>query len=200
MTADPVVDDLAHDFAHLRADALRTLGEWSAPDATQEGLRTAYLEHLERHPGAIAKGGPDLGGVREHLTASCLVLSPDGREALLTHHKRARQWFQFGGHLEVTDASLVGAAAREGREESGIASVSPEPVIVQLDRHELHGDFGWCREHLDVRFVAVVDRYAVPSVSSESLDVAWWPVDALPEGTRTELTALVRAARSAVDR
>lgn len=188
----------ALDFADLRADAIRALGEWQAPDATQERLRTAYLDLLDRHPEAIAKGGPEVGGVREHLTASCLVLSPDGKHVLLTHHKRAKQWFQFGGHLEANDATLLDAATREGREESGIETVQPHPRIVQLNRHELHGDFVWCREHLDVRFAAVVDRDAVPVVSVESLDVAWWPVDALPEGTRTELTALVGAARTAL--
>jgi ATP-dependent DNA helicase RecG len=35
---------------------------------------------------------------------------------LLTHHRRARRWFQFGGHLEATDPGLWAAAAREGNE------------------------------------------------------------------------------------
>ncbi|PRY62968.1 8-oxo-dGTP pyrophosphatase MutT (NUDIX family) [Knoellia remsis] len=190
--------NLARRFAHLRSDAIATLGTWQAPDASQERLRTAYLDHLERHPAGVAKGGPEVGGVPAHLTASCLVISPDGGHVLLTHHKRARQWFQFGGHLEPTDSTLLAAATREGREESGIPTVAPAPYIVQLDRHELHGDFPWCREHLDVRFAAVIERNAVPETSAESLDVAWWPVDALPEGTRDELSRLVAAARAAL--
>ena len=180
-------------FAHLHSEATTTLADWSAPDATQERLRTAYVDHLERHPDGVAKAGPPA-----HLTASCLVISPDGRQVLLTHHRRAKQWFQFGGHLEVGDLSLCAAATREGREESGIASVTPHPVIVQLDRHALSGDFGHCHEHLDVRFAAVVDREAVPATSEESLDVAWWPTESLPQGTRTELTELVTAARRAL--
>ncbi|MEO7269315.1 MAG: NUDIX hydrolase [Knoellia sp.] len=184
---------VARAFAHLHADATRTLAEWNAPDAAQEGLRTAYLDHLQRHPDGVAKAGPPA-----HLTASCLVISPDGAEVLLTHHRRAKQWFQFGGHLEVGDASLDAAAQREGREESGIVSVTPEPLIVQLNQHALSGDFGRCREHLDVRFAAVVDREVVPKTSEESLDVAWWPTHGLPAGTRAELTALVDAARRAL--
>jgi hypothetical protein len=35
--------------------------------------------------------------------------------------------------------------------------------------------------HLDVRFVATAEREADHRVSEESLDVRWWPVDALPE-------------------
>ncbi|WP_353953016.1 NUDIX hydrolase [Knoellia sp. S7-12] len=189
-TADAAV---AHAFAHLHAEATTTLAGWSAPDASQERLRAAYLDHLQRHPDGVAKAGPPA-----HLTASCLVISPDGGQVLLTHHRRAKQWFQFGGHLEVDDTSLYAAAIREGREESGIPSVTPEPTIVQLNQHRLHGDFGRCREHLDVRYAAVVDPAVRPATSEESLDVAWWPADALPEGTRTELTALVDAARQAL--
>ncbi|MFC7489582.1 MULTISPECIES: NUDIX hydrolase [unclassified Knoellia] len=181
-------------FAHLHTDATSALAAWSAPDAAQERLRTAYLTHLGRHLDGVAKAGPPA-----HLTASCLVISPDGGHVLLTHHRRAQQWFQFGGHLEVDDESLWSAATREGREESGIASVSPEPVVVQLDRHDLSGDFGRCRQHLDVRYAAIVDRSVSPSPSTESLDVAWWSTEALPSGTRAELTALVTSARRALD-
>lgn len=182
--------DVARNFAHLHADASRVLAAWTAPDADQERLRTAYLTHLARHADGVAKAGPPA-----HLTASCLVISPDGAQVLLTHHRRAQAWFQFGGHLEAGDTSLHAAATREGREESGISSVAPDPAIVQLNRHTLSGDFGHCHAHLDVRYAAVVDPGLTPEVSAESLDVAWWPVDALPAGTRTELSALVGAAR-----
>jgi hypothetical protein len=50
--------------------------------------------------------------------------------------------------------------------------------------------------HLDVRFVAIADDHAEHSVSDESLDVRWWPVDALPDDDLTELVALALAGRS----
>ena len=56
-----------------------------------------------------------------------------------------------------------------------------------------------CREHLDVRFAAVAPQGSRARVSAESHDVRWWPVDALPEGTRAELTPLVSLARDALD-
>ncbi|PKW26107.1 NUDIX hydrolase [Phycicoccus duodecadis] len=182
--------DVARTFAHLYADAGDLLGGWAAPDAAQEELRRQYLGFLAAHPDGVAKAGPS-----EHLTASCLVLDPAGTRVLLTHHRKARQWFQFGGHLEAGDASVWAAARREAREESGLASLEPLPDPVQLDRHVLDGDFRRCREHLDVRYVAVAPEGAEPAVSGESLDVRWWPVDALPEGTRAELSPLVRLAR-----
>ncbi len=183
-------------FSHLAADLTSRLQSWRAPDASQESLRLAYLDHLARYGAkGVAKAGPP-----EHVTASCLVIAPGLDEVLLTLHAKAGLWFQMGGHLEETDADVPAAALREAVEESGLArsALRLHPEIVQLDRHRLVGRFGRCTEHLDVRMVAVAERDAPFAVSSESLDVAWWPVDALPAENRDEMAGLVAAARSAL--
>ena len=175
----------------LHEDATRQLDGWSAPNAAQERLRAGCLAHLTAHPDAMWKQGPPA-----HFTASCLVLDPTGTRALLTLHRKARAWFQLGGHFEPGDTDAHSAAQREAREESGIMTLVARPDLVQLDCHRLAGAFGRCREHLDLRFVAVADAGAAHEVSQESLDVRWWPVDALPEQTRHDLEPLVAAARS----
>ena len=172
-----------------RRDAIDRLTRWTAPDEQQERLRRELLAHITTHPDGLSKAGPP-----DHLTASLIVLDDARQRVLLTLHRRARAWFQFGGHIELDDATLWEAAAREGREESGINDLRVLPEIIHLDRHVLDGDFGACREHLDVRFLAIAPPDAVPDVSTESLDVRWWPVDALPSGTRDDLTPLVTAA------
>ena len=172
----------------LHADAVARLEAWSAPDEHQERLRVEFLDHLRAHPDAVSKEGP-----AAHLTGSVIVLDETGGSALLTLHRRARAGFQFGGHYEPGDESVWHAATREAREESGIADITALPEIVQLDRHVLHGDFGACREHLDIRFAAVTSRSTGATVSTESIDVRWWPVDGLPDGTRDELRPLVDA-------
>ena len=184
---------VARSYAGLRDDAVTVLTEWEAPDEGQERLRLGYLDHLAAHPDGVARNGPPA-----HLTASCVVLDGTGERVLLTLHRRARAWFQFGGHLEAGDGSLWSAARREAREESGIRGLEPLPGPVQLDRHVLAGDFGTCREHLDVRYAAVAADGSRPVVSAESHDVRWWPVDALPAGTRDELAPLVSRAREAL--
>lgn len=152
-------------------------------------MRRQFLEHVLAHPDALEKTGPPA-----HLTASLVVLDAAGERVMLTLHKRAREWFQLGGHIESCDTTLWGAAGREGREESGVSDLLVLSGIVELHRHVLRGDFGACREHLDVRFAAITSPGAVPQVSEESLDVRWWPVDDLPVGTRDELLPLVAAA------
>lgn len=171
---------------------MASLSAWQAPDGEQARLRLGLLEHLRAEPLAVAKTGPPA-----HLTASVVVLDESLRSVLLTHHRRARAWFQLGGHLEAGDATLHAAATREAVEESGIPTLAVLPEIVQLDRHVLAGDFGTCREHLDVRYVAVVPAGVTPAVGEESLELRWWPCDALPEQTRAELEPLVAAGRRA---
>jgi 8-oxo-dGTP pyrophosphatase MutT (NUDIX family) len=175
----------------LHADALAVLRAWTPSSPAQERLRDRYVAHLLAEPAAMRRSCyPD------HLTASCLVLSADSGEVLLTLHAKAGQWFQFGGHCEPEDVTLVGAAAREAAEESGLAGLALDPVPVQLSEHAVpfcdpRGDV----HHLDVRFVAVAPADVVHVVSEESLDVRWWPADAPPsdEPGLVELIALSRA-------
>lgn len=181
-------------ISRLHAAAVAALTAYAPIDPTQRQLRADYLAHLAAHPDGMLKAGPPA-----HLTASCVVLDAAAERVLLTLHGRAHRWFQFGGHLEPGDAGLHAAATREGREESGIELVTPLPSIVQLDRHTLVGDFGHCREHLDVRYVAVLPEAMAPQVSSESHDVRWWPVDQLPEGPTSEVAGLVAAALRMVE-
>jgi 8-oxo-dGTP pyrophosphatase MutT (NUDIX family) len=178
----------------LHADALSVLDGWPAPGAAQQALRARYVAHLRAHPDGLTRAcTPD------HVTASTLVLSEDGDAVLLTLHAKAHRWFQLGGHCEPGDATLAAAALREATEESGLAGLLLDPVPVQLSEHAVPfcGPNGGVH-HLDVRFVAVAPAGAVHAVSDESLDVRWWPVDALPEPEPdlVELVALARARQS----
>ncbi|GAB78302.1 8-oxo-dGTP pyrophosphatase MutT, NUDIX family [Austwickia chelonae] len=171
-------------------DALRVLRSWSAPDADQERLRRRFLDHLHRNPEATAKDGPPV-----HLTVGCLVLDPTGRRVLLTHHRKADAWFQFGGHIDSDDPDLRTAARRELLEESGIPDLVVSDWPCHLDAHTLPAAFGRCREHLDVRYAAVAPAEARPLTSSESHDVRWFDVDRLPPAAAADLAGLIRAGR-----
>jgi len=175
----------------LHGDALAALRDWAAPTREQDALRAAYVAHLEEHPdGASRSCFPD------HLTAGTVMLSADGREVLLNLHRKARRWFAFGGHVEPADPTLAEAARREAVEESGVADFAFDPVPVHLDLHTVpfcdpRGDV----RHLDVRYSAVAPHDAAHGVSDESLDVRWWPVDALPP-LEDEMHTLIRLARA----
>jgi 8-oxo-dGTP pyrophosphatase MutT (NUDIX family) len=182
--------------AGLHADALHVLTAWTAPTEDQAALRDRYVAHLAARPDAMTRAcRPD------HLTASTLVMTPDGSRVLLTLHAKAQAWFQFGGHCEPGDLTLVGAALREATEESGLSGLVIDPVPLQLSEHPVPfcggppaaGDR--VVHHLDVRFLAVAPDDGSHAVSDESLDVKWWPADALPtpDADMVELVALAQA-------
>ena len=176
-------------FALLRDDARAALTAWQAPTDALEATRARMLDVLEAEPQCMWRHG-----VRTHFTASLVVLDESLEHVALTLHGKAKRWFQFGGHLEAGDASVRDAAAREGREESGLGDLLVSSDLVQVDAHALPPVFDWCREHLDLRYAAIA-RSGDLVMSDESDDVRWWPVDALPEGTEESLVEAIHLAR-----
>lgn len=155
---------------------------WSAEiSAVDSPLVPLYLA-------AAAGEAPTARTTPDHLTASGLVLC-DGH-VLLVLHRKVGLWLQPGGHVDDADSSLAAAALRECVEETGVAGLTVDPVPVLLDVHPAPCG---ARTHLDVQFVVRAPALVAPVVSSESLDVRWFPIDALPE-QRVDLSVLVKAA------
>lgn len=173
----------------LREDAERVLKEWTAPDAGQDGLRLAHLDHLARHEDGMWKSCRD-----GHLTASVLVLAPERGSVLLTLHRKLGMWLQTGGHCEPGDLSLAGAALREGGEESGISGLSLSGGPVSLDRHRTP-----CAWHLDVQYAAVAPPGAVEVVSEESLELRWFGYDEVAGVADASVVRLLQRSRQALE-
>jgi 8-oxo-dGTP pyrophosphatase MutT (NUDIX family) len=103
-------------------------------DARGQASREAVLALLGSTPDPAGRRQYDPG----HVTASGIVLTPDAGRVALVFHQGLGRWLQPGGHVEPDDTSIVGAAAREVREETGIL-VDPrmEPAVVGVDVHEI---------------------------------------------------------------
>jgi 8-oxo-dGTP pyrophosphatase MutT (NUDIX family) len=181
----------------LHRSAVDLLAVWEAPDPHQDSLRHTVLAFLAAAP---------RGCLREceagHITASTIVINAARTHALLTLHPRVGKWIQLGGHCEEADGTIADVATREAREESGIPDLVVAPELVQLHTHPITCSLGLPTRHLDLRFAAFADDSpdgGLPAIvrSDESVDLAWWPIDALPGNTeRPAIPALIDAALS----
>jgi 8-oxo-dGTP pyrophosphatase MutT (NUDIX family) len=176
----------------LHANAFATLEAWRPDDHGQESLRQAFLGFIAARTDACQRSCEP-----GHITASAVVLDTNESHVLLTLHPRVGAWLQLGGHCEPGDATLVGAALREAAEESGIDGLTIESTPIHLDDHPITCSLGVPTRHFDVRFLVHAPLGAQPIRSHESIDLQWWPVDALPPDPTgsTGLPEMLAAAR-----
>jgi 8-oxo-dGTP pyrophosphatase MutT (NUDIX family) len=171
----------------LHDDAFRLLDGLETTTDSQEELRRVYLKHLDEHADAMWRECAD-----GHITASALVVDPEGGRVLLTFHRKMRMWLQMGGHCEPGDTTVAGAALREATEESGIPGLRLlGGTPVRLDRH--HTPCAW---HLDVQYAALAPRGAVEAISDESLDLRWFAYDEVADVADASVARLVEATRA----
>ncbi|NLE81173.1 MAG: NUDIX domain-containing protein [Rhodococcus sp.] len=159
----------------LHESAVLQLENWRPSDPADESLRHTMLAFLDSAPG---------GCLREHapghITASSLVLDEAGEHVLLTLHPKVGRWIQLGGHCEVSDDTVVAAALREAREESGIHDLTIDPNLLSAHTHPITCSLGRPTRHLDLRFLVRAANGARIVRSDESTDLRWFPVGDLP--------------------
>jgi 8-oxo-dGTP pyrophosphatase MutT (NUDIX family) len=169
--------------------AVELLTGWVPPDSGQDSLREAVLAFLHARPDGCRRSC-----VPGHVTASTLVIDDNGANALLTLHPRIGRWVQLGGHCEDGDDDILAAALREATEESGIAGLRMDSTLAAIHVHPVTCSLGVPTRHLDLQFLAHAPAQAAAVISDESLDLRWWPMDALPGGADDGLARLVTTA------
>jgi coenzyme F420-0:L-glutamate ligase len=179
----------------LHADAVQVVSSVTLERELDAAVQQGFLGFLAARPDAMWRScAPG------HLTASALVIDASRRSVLLTLHPRTGMWLQLGGHCEPGDRTVLDAAAREAREESGIGALSFDPQPLGLHVHPITCSLGVPTRHFDVQYLAVAPEGAEAVPSDESLDLRWFPWDRLPEGAAPDLPRLVEAARRRLSR
>jgi 8-oxo-dGTP pyrophosphatase MutT (NUDIX family) len=172
--------------AVVRESAIAALNDWQPADADQDSMRHAVLAFLHARSDSCQRSC-----AAGHVTASALVVDETGTQVLLTLHPRFGRWLQLGGHCEDTDDGILAAVLREATEESGIDGLRIDPDLAAIHVHPVTCSLGVPTRHLDLQFIVRAPAQARPVISDESLDLRWWPIDALPPGADAGLTRLV---------
>lgn len=156
-----------------QSEFARLLVDYTPFDNAEARHLEAILAFVARHPDYHRRSC-----LTGHVTASAWVLHPSEPKVLLTHHRKLKQWFQLGGHIEE-DVSVQAAALREAREESGITDVELLLAApLDVDAHTIPGNAKEPEHtHFDVRFL-VRAQAAEFVVGDESNALAWVPLEA----------------------
>jgi 8-oxo-dGTP pyrophosphatase MutT (NUDIX family) len=183
-----------------RVPLVQSLRELVPADAEEARDRDRIVDFVLRHPDPFDRG---IG--EGHLTGSAIVVSADGTEVLLLHHRKLDRWLQPGGHADPGETTGEEVALREASEETGTEGLalrpgSPRPLDVDIHDIPARGHEP-AHQHLDLRYLVEAPRGAALSPQVEGLReirwVAWSEVGTL--GPDQGLRRALGKARALVD-
>ena len=139
-----------------------------------------------------------------HITGSALVIHPESKRMLLTHHAKLQRWLQMGGHTEY-ELDPAETALREAREESGLPDLRfyPDsgagPIDIDVHLIPARNDIP-AHYHLDIRYLLATKTPEAVQITPESHDLRWFDLDGdlAQLNLDSSLIRLVEKARRAI--
>lgn len=106
----------------------------------QDNISNMFLQFIEKYDDMELCNRKNREG---HITVSGAIIHLPSTRLLLLHHKTLDKWLTPGGHIDSKDKSLLDAAFRQIREETGIMSeqliprnlINGEPYCMEVDSH-----------------------------------------------------------------
>jgi 8-oxo-dGTP pyrophosphatase MutT (NUDIX family) len=182
-------------------DLRESLSHHLAEDAEEAADLAQIRAFVEAHADPF-----DRRIVEGHLTGSALVVSADGAQVLMLHHRKLDRWLQPGGHADPGDTTGEQVALREALEETGLQGLSLHPAAprpLDVDVHDIPARGNEpAHQHLDLRYLVLAPAGATFTRSTEETrDMRWatW-AEAETLGIDEGLTRALRKARGVVEK
>jgi 8-oxo-dGTP pyrophosphatase MutT (NUDIX family) len=163
-----------------REPLINQLKDYAFRHPQEEEVLTSFTAFVSNEPECFKR---ELA--QGHITGSAWVVSRDGSEVLLTHHRKLDRWLQLGGHADG-DTDVLSVAFKEAEEESGLSGFTHLGAgIFDIDVHRIPERKGEPEHfHYDVRYVLRADGPTDYVVSDESHDLRWVKLDEVETLTR----------------
>lgn len=162
--------------APTRMDLHAELCAHAAWDAGEAEMLTRMRDFVAAQPECFERS-LQIG----HMTASAWVVSPDRQQVLLVLHRKLGKWLQPGGHADG-NTDLRAVALQEVWEETGLQARLAQPQIFDIDVHPIPArGQDPLHDHYDVRFLLEADPEAPLTISAESRELRWVPIQQVAE-------------------
>lgn len=152
-----------------RRQLLDLLSLHAPHDGTEHAALDRLVEFVSREPRCFERSS-----LEGHVTGSAWIVSEEGADAVMVHHKSLGRWLQPGGHADG-NPDVLAVAWREAREETGLMTLRlVRGSVFDIDVHSIPAT---PREpehfHYDVRVLFTAARTEAPVASDESHAVRW---------------------------
>ena len=154
------------------------------PDEKQRQQR--LIEFLSNH---TTKDFTDWNNFDGHIVASGFVYSLEDEKFLVLYHNDLKMYLYPGGHVDDNDNSILSAAEREVKEETGLVDfkllelTKNKMVPIDIDTHRI----GYNERlnlpehfHFDFRYLFAIDKISDIHIDTEEMsDYKWIDINEL---------------------
>ncbi len=170
----------------MKTSLLKIINEYLLQFPNEKQRQQQLIEFLSSH---TTKDLTDWNNFEGHIVASRFVYSLEDEKFLVLYHNDLKMYLYPGGHVDDNDNSILSAAEREVKEETGLVDfkllklTKNKMVPIDIDTHHIsYNERLNLPEHLhfDFRYLFVIDKISDINIDKEELsDYKWIDINDL---------------------
>ena len=170
----------------MKTSLLSIINEYLLLFPDEKQRQQQLIEFLSNH---TTKDFTDWNNFDGHIVASGFVYSLEDEKFLVLYHNDLKMYLYPGGHVDDNDNSILSAAEREVKEETGLVDfkllelTKNKMVPIDIDTHRI----GYNERlnlpehfHFDFRYLFVIDKISDIHIDTEEMsDYKWIDINEL---------------------